>query len=77
MSFGGFLDTNTGSGGGRNITVTDIPYNNDRMPILPFGSISQPRLITTPTLSKSMFNSSGLSLALVSMKDLLFLFVFF
>ncbi|XP_061340128.1 homeobox-leucine zipper protein ANTHOCYANINLESS 2-like isoform X4 [Gastrolobium bilobum] len=70
MSFGGFSNSNSGSGGARNIA--DIPYNNgtttnhnnnnnDRMP---FGTISQPRLVTTPTLAKSMFNSSGLSLAL-------------
>lgn len=73
MSFGGLLDNKSGSGGARN-NVSDIPYNNnnvtnttttnnDRMP---FGAISQPRLVTTtPTLAKSMFNSSGLSLALV------------
>ncbi|KAH1241005.1 Homeobox-leucine zipper protein ANTHOCYANINLESS 2 [Glycine max] len=72
MSFGGLLDNKSGSGGARN-NVSDIPYNNnnvtnttttnnDRMP---FGAISQPRLVTTtPTLAKSMFNSSGLSLAL-------------
>lgn len=67
MSFGGFLDNNnSGGGGARNIA--DTPYsnggnnNNDRMA---FGAISQPRLVTTPTLAKSMFNSPGLSLALV------------
>ncbi|KAL2335907.1 hypothetical protein Fmac_010353 [Flemingia macrophylla] len=60
MSFGGFLENKSGSGGARN--VSDIPYN-DRMP---FGAISQPRLVTTttPTLAKSMFSSPGLSLAL-------------
>ena len=74
MSFGGFLETKQSDGGGGRIVVSDIPYNNnnvtnttttnnDRMP---FGAISQPRLVTTtPTLAKSMFNSSGLSLALV------------
>ncbi|KAL5161058.1 Homeobox-leucine zipper protein ANTHOCYANINLESS 2 [Glycine soja] len=66
------MNNKSGSGGARN-NVSDIPYNNnnvtnttttnnDRMP---FGAISQPRLVTTtPTLAKSMFNSSGLSLAL-------------
>ena len=77
MSFGGFLDDKSGSGGARINNFSDIPYNNnnvtnttttnnnnnDRMP---FGAISQPRLVTTtPTLAKSMFNSPGLSLALV------------
>lgn len=75
MSFGGFLDNKSGSGAARH-DLSDIPYNNvtttnhtntnddDRMP---FGAISQPRLVTTttPTLAKSMFNSPGLSLALV------------
>ncbi|QCE02807.1 homeobox-leucine zipper protein ANTHOCYANINLESS 2-like isoform X2 [Vigna unguiculata] len=74
MSFGGFLDNKSGSGAARH-DLSDIPYNNvtttnhtntnddDRMP---FGAISQPRLVTTttPTLAKSMFNSPGLSLAL-------------
>ncbi|XP_027334621.1 homeobox-leucine zipper protein ANTHOCYANINLESS 2-like isoform X2 [Abrus precatorius] len=75
MSFGGFLDNNTGSGGARN--VSDIAYNNvttthhnnnnDRMP---FAAISQPRLVTTtPTLAKSMFHSPGLSLALQTNVD--------
>ncbi|KAK2407164.1 homeobox-leucine zipper protein ANTHOCYANINLESS [Trifolium repens] len=63
MSFGGFVENNSGGGGGgggvRNIG--EISYNNERMP---FGSFSQPRLVTTPALAKSMFNSPGLSLAL-------------
>ncbi|KAJ0439305.1 putative transcription factor & lipid binding HD-SAD family [Helianthus annuus] len=55
MSFGGFLDNSHGgdgggSGGGARI-VADIPYN------IRGGPMSQP-------LSKSMFNSPGLSLAL-------------
>ncbi|KAG5042000.1 hypothetical protein JHK87_005915 [Glycine soja] len=70
-------DDKSGSGGARINNFSDIPYNNnnvtnttttttnnnnDRMP---FGAISQPRLVTTtPTLAKSMFNSPGLSLAL-------------
>lgn len=63
MSFGGFLDNKSGSGGARN--VSDISYNNNDN-IMPFGAISQPRLVTTTptTLAKSMFNSPGLSLAL-------------
>ncbi|BAT97878.1 hypothetical protein VIGAN_09145800 [Vigna angularis var. angularis] len=74
MSFGGFLENKSGSGVARH-DLSDIPYSNvtttthtntnedDRMP---FGAISQPRLVTTttPTLAKSMFNSPGLSLAL-------------
>lgn len=60
MSFGGFVENNSGGGGGvRNIG--EISYNNERMP---FGSFSQPRLVTSPALAKSMFNSPGLSLAL-------------
>lgn len=60
MSFGGFVENNSGGGGGvRNIG--EISCNNERMP---FGSFSQPRLVTSPALAKSMFNSPGLSLAL-------------
>lgn len=79
MSFGGFLYQNRPGGGSARIIAeseADIPYSNgtnhnnnnnntssnDRMPS---GAISQPRL-ATPTLAKSMFNSPGLSLALVS-----------
>lgn len=74
MSFGGFLENKSGSGSARN-DVSDIPYNdvtttnhtnNNNDDRMPFGAISQPRLVTTtPTLAKSMFNSPGLSLALV------------
>lgn len=71
MSFGGFVENNSGGGGVRNIGG-EISYNNERMP---FGSFSQPRLVTTPTLAKSMFNSSGLSLALVRDLGLVFCFV--
>ncbi|KAJ7962320.1 Homeobox-leucine zipper protein like [Quillaja saponaria] len=64
MSFGGFLDNSSGGSGGR--IVAEIPSSNsndnDRMPS---GVISQPRLVT-PTLTKSMFNSPGLSLALTN-----------
>lgn len=70
MSFGGFVENN--SGGVRNIG--EISYNNERMP---FGSFSQPRLVTSPALAKSMFNSPGLSLALVRTKKDLVFFVCF
>lgn len=65
MSFGGFLENKSGSGGARNVSV--ISYNNNNDNRMPFGAISQPRLVTTSpnTLAKSMFNSPGLSLALV------------
>ncbi|KAF6154486.1 hypothetical protein GIB67_028378 [Kingdonia uniflora] len=53
MSFGGFFDN--GSGG-------VIPYNS-----MPTGDISQPRLVSPP-LTKSMFSSPGLSLALTNME---------
>lgn len=55
MSFGGFLDNShagDGGGGGGARIVADIPYN------MRGGALSQP-------LSKSMFSSPGLSLALV------------
>ncbi|WJX87058.1 Homeobox-leucine zipper protein ANTHOCYANINLESS 2 [Trifolium repens] len=61
MSFGGFVENNSGGGGGGVRNIGEISYNNERMP---FGSFSQPRLVTTPALAKSMFNSPGLSLAL-------------
>ncbi|KAK2353838.1 homeobox-leucine zipper protein ANTHOCYANINLESS [Trifolium repens] len=62
MSFGGFVENNSGGGGGGGVrNIGEISYNNERMP---FGSFSQPRLVTTPALAKSMFNSPGLSLAL-------------
>ena len=73
MSFGGFLDNNLGGGGAR--IVADIPYSNgtnnsnDRMPS---GAISQPRLLA-PTVAKSIFNSPGLSLALVRYFSLTFI----
>ena len=70
MSFGGFLD-NAGPGGGGARIVADIPYNNS----MPTGGaiIAQPRLLS-PSITKPMFNSPGLSLALVL---IIFLFVFF
>lgn len=61
MSFGGFLDSsNTGGGGGGGggaRIVADIPYGGSNTGIMPAGLLS-------PPLSKSMFNSPGLSLAL-------------
>lgn len=73
MSFGGFVENNSGGGGGVRNIGGEISYNNERMP---FGSFSQPRLVTTPTLAKSMFNSSGLSLALVRDLGLVFVCTF-
>lgn len=58
MSFGGFLDNSSGGGGAR--IVADISYSNN----MPTTTLAQPRLVT-PSLTKSMFNSPGLSLALV------------
>lgn len=70
MNFGGFLDNNSGGGGAR--IVADIPFNhnnsssnNDNKNNMPTGAISQPRLLPQ-SLAKNMFNSPGLSLALVS-----------
>ena len=57
MSFGGFLDNSSGGGGAR--IVADIPYSNN----MPTGAIAQPRLVSPHP--KNMFNSPGLSLALV------------
>ncbi|KAA8516004.1 hypothetical protein F0562_019183 [Nyssa sinensis] len=59
MSFGGFLDNSSLGGGGARV-VTDIPYSNNNMST---GVIAQPRLLS-PSLTKSMFNSPGLSLGL-------------
>ncbi|KAJ0051816.1 hypothetical protein Pint_00355 [Pistacia integerrima] len=57
MSFGGFLENSSGGGGSR--LVADIPYSNN----MPTSALAQPRLVTPP-ITKSMFNSPGLSLAL-------------
>ncbi|KAJ0112580.1 hypothetical protein Patl1_00370 [Pistacia atlantica] len=56
MSFGGFLENSSGGGGSR--FVADIPYSNN----MPTSALAQPRLVTP--ITKSMFNSPGLSLAL-------------
>lgn len=73
MSFGGFLENNisTSSGGGGARIVADISYtnndnNNNNMPTT--TTLTHPRLLssTPQPLSKSMFNSPGLSLALVN-----------
>ncbi|RWR87615.1 homeobox-leucine zipper protein ANTHOCYANINLESS 2 isoform X2 [Cinnamomum micranthum f. kanehirae] len=53
MSFGGFLDNGSSAR-----VVADIPYSS-----MPAGAISQPHLVS-PTLTNTMFNSPGLSLAL-------------
>ena len=71
MSFGGFLENTSPGGGGARI-VADIPYNNNNN--MPTGAIAQTRLVS-PSLTKSMFNSPGLSLALVHIY--VFLFVSF
>lgn len=77
MSFGGFLDGGGGGGGGGvgARIVADLPYTNNNTvnnnPTgsiggnMPSGVIAPPRLITQ-SLTKSMFNSPGLSLALVT-----------
>lgn len=77
MNIGGFLDNNSGGGGAR--IVADIPFNNNansssnsnnknnNNSSMPTGAISQPRLVPQ-SLAKTMFNSAGLSLALVSEK---------
>ncbi|KAF5731702.1 homeodomain family protein [Tripterygium wilfordii] len=69
MSFGGFLDSSSGSGGGGGAErfVTDISYNTNTKS-MPTGAISQPRLVTHPP-NKSLFNSPGLSLALQPNSD--------
>ena len=79
MSFGGFLDNSASSGGGGATAriVADIPYNNsndnniakndNNSNNMPSTAIAQPRLVTQ-SLTKSMFNSPGLSLALVITK---------
>lgn len=67
MSFGGFLDGGGGGGGGGGARiVADLPYTNNSGGggNMPSGAIAPPRLITQ-SLTKSMFNSPGLSLALV------------
>lgn len=72
MNFGAFLDNNSagGGGGGGAKIVADIPYNdtnnncnNITATNMPTTAIAHPRLISQP-LSKSMFSSPGLSLAL-------------
>ncbi|XP_044494117.1 homeobox-leucine zipper protein ANTHOCYANINLESS 2-like isoform X3 [Mangifera indica] len=57
MSLGGFLENTSGGGGAR--IVADISYGNN----MPTSALVQPRLLTPP-ITKSMFNSPGLSLAL-------------
>lgn len=59
MSFGGLFDG--GSGGAR--VVADFPYGSSAMPA---GAISQSRLVS-PSLTKPLLSSPGLSLALVTL----------
>ncbi|XP_059634120.1 homeobox-leucine zipper protein ANTHOCYANINLESS 2-like [Cornus florida] len=62
MSFGGFLENGTGGGGGGGARiVTDITYSSNNN--MASGDIAQPRLVSS-SLTKSMFSSPGLSLAL-------------
>ncbi|KAJ6390872.1 hypothetical protein OIU77_024975 [Salix suchowensis] len=61
MSFGGFLENTSPGGGGGARFVADIPYNNNNN--MSTGAIAQTRLVS-PSVTKSMFNSPGLSLAL-------------
>ncbi|KAK3038084.1 hypothetical protein RJ639_031638 [Escallonia herrerae] len=68
MSFGGFLDNTSSSGVGARI-VADIPYNSSSSS-MPSGAIAPPRLVShQQSLSKPMFNSPGLSLALQTSID--------
>lgn len=41
------------------------PYSSNESSRMPSGVISQPRLLTSTPSTKAMFNSPGLSLALV------------
>ncbi|CAK9328473.1 unnamed protein product [Citrullus colocynthis] len=80
MSFGGFLDGGGGGGGGGARILADLPYTNNSTTNannnptggiggggnMSSGAIAPPRLITQ-SLTKSMFNSPGLSLALTNM----------
>uniref|UniRef100_A0A2P2MR00 Homeobox-leucine zipper protein ANTHOCYANINLESS 2 n=1 Tax=Rhizophora mucronata TaxID=61149 RepID=A0A2P2MR00_RHIMU len=59
MSFGSFHENGSPGGGGARI-VADIPYSSHYMPT---GAVAQPRLLS-PSITKSMFTSPGLSLAL-------------
>ena len=61
MSFGGFLDNGSSAR-----VVADRPYSS-----MPAGAISQRHLVS-PTLTNTMFNSPGLSLALVCLNSLSF-----
>lgn len=88
MSFGGFLDGGGGGGGGGARILADLPYTNNSTTNannnptggigvggnMSSGAIAPPRLITQ-SLTKSMFNSPGLSLALVLISSPLFFFV--
>ena len=67
MSFAGFLDNSTSSGGRIAGENNSLGYSNN----MPSGAISQPRLVTQ-SFVKSMINSPGLSLALVCLLSSLF-----
>lgn len=72
MSFGRFLDNSTGGGFGGARMVADIPYSNNMA--TGATAIAQPRLMS-PSLPKNIFNSPGLSLALVMMTAMLSLLI--
>ena len=61
MNFGGSLENTSPGGGGGARFVADLPYNNNNN--MSTGAIAQTRLVSP--ITKSMFNSPGLSLALV------------
>lgn len=73
MSFGGFLDNSTGNGGARIVADISFTSGNNNMAS---SAIAQPRLVTQ-SLTKTMFNSPGLSLALVRRHRLITIFLAF
>ncbi|XP_047337762.1 homeobox-leucine zipper protein ANTHOCYANINLESS 2-like [Impatiens glandulifera] len=67
MSFAGFLDNNisgAGNDGGGTRIVSDTQFNNNNN-----NMISQPGFFSPTTITKSIFNSPGLSLALQTGMD--------
>ncbi|KAL5727623.1 Homeobox-leucine zipper protein ANTHOCYANINLESS 2 [Ranunculus cassubicifolius] len=68
MSFGGYFDNSSNGVGVGRVVTTDIPYSNMPTAATAAGAISHQRLLS-PSLTKSMFNSPGLSLALQTNMD--------
>ncbi|KAK9143492.1 hypothetical protein Syun_012892 [Stephania yunnanensis] len=69
MSFGGFFDNNSGGVGGAKVAPGEIPFTtttnaNHSMAAAAAGAISHHPRLLSPSLTKSMFASPGLSLAL-------------